>query len=120
MGTGWASIRTNSICIADESNVSIYGDMGETQGHRELGWDVVHCDKTKRATCKSREETAAFLSRANFNMDGLRSVVVEDQFSSEVTHSSNYKGDQNTYFPIQSQHKVIMIAPMTVSNYTSS
>ena len=89
----FASLRYNSVCIRDESEVSIYGDAGETTGHREIGWEIVTCDSTKRATCKSREEIAMFLSRSNYFFDGLRSLVVEDQFSSDESTSSNYKGD---------------------------
>ena len=64
--------------------------------------NIVACNSTRRTTCKSREDTAAFLKRSNLRVDVLRNIVKEDQFSNEDEESqSRYKGDTNTYFPIQ-------------------
>ena len=69
--------RQSSVCLEDMNDATIIGDLNAGY-HRELNFHIAACDSKKRSTCKSREETAAFLGRSIFFSYSFYSVVVED------------------------------------------
>ena len=71
-----------SVCFSDEEEVINKGNW-RAGGHRSLQMSVIACNSTRRSTCKTREETDAFLSRSNWTPHSLYNVVVEDAFSNE-------------------------------------
>ena len=92
LGAENAFYSQGSLCFSDMNEVSIYGDY-KIVGHREVVFHITACDSKKRSTCKSREETAAFLRRSIIRSYSMTNIVVEDQFSSDKVENSNYKGD---------------------------
>ena len=90
------------LCFSEEKEeVSINGN-NQVSKFKTILVNIVACNSTRRSTCKSREQTAAFLKRSVLRVDVLRNIVKEDQFSNEDSESqSRYKGDANSYFPIQ-------------------
>ena len=82
LGPDNAKWRKNSLCLSNMNEVEVSGNF-IIGGHRELNYHITACDKAKRPTCKSREETAAFLKRSLIHVFSKKNVVIEDQFSSD-------------------------------------
>ena len=89
-----------NVCLSDEEEVSSISNKASGD-FRTLALNIIPCNSTRRPTCKSKEEIAAFLGRTIVKVVTLSNVVVEDQFSNDDPESiSRFKGDLSNYFPI--------------------
>ena len=80
-GANHANLRGFYICPKDRDNITLFGDF-YTARTNIFAVYILPCDKSKRKTCRSRDEIVKFLRRSLIDVIGLQSVVVEDQFSS--------------------------------------
>ena len=101
------------------SDAKLEGDFGYGDGIF-FALHIAACDKNKRPTCKSRQETAEFLKRSLFNFHTLKSVVAQNSFSNDQGMTNGYQGDENTYFPIETSREHTRYRNIITTNWTSN
>ena len=69
----------NAICIKNKTELDVKSAL-EVGNHKEFGIHIAACDRMKRSTCKTREETATLLNRSTLKFYAMRNVVVDNQF----------------------------------------
>ena len=83
--------KKSAVCINDEE--FSFRSSWLSGNLKTFDFWIAACDHSKRSTCKTREETAAFLKTSTIYLRTIRNVVIDDQFSSDQDDPSHFKGN---------------------------
>ena len=103
------------LCFKYPDRVDIRGNAYVTDFSNQYIY-VVACDKDKRSTCKPRKQIVEFVQNTNFYVLIQNNQVLVDKFEMTEKDKTNFRGDAQTYFPIDYGSNPVFWGPLKIDD----